>query len=95
MAEGRCFFCKQQGHMSRNCPKKPNQSNATPTSPPPSCNALPPPRARAARADDEETVVAMPEPKDGVDDVVNSIGHLNEGEKQELIDKLFVGGKDF
>jgi hypothetical protein len=47
------------------------------------------------RADDEETVVAVPEPKEGVDDVVNSIGHLNEGERQELIDKLFVGGKDF
>jgi Retrotransposon gag protein/Zinc knuckle len=27
MAEGQCFFCKQQGHMSRNCPKKPSRSN--------------------------------------------------------------------
>jgi hypothetical protein len=27
--------------------------------------------------------------------VVNAIGHLNEGERQELIDKLFAGGKDF
>jgi hypothetical protein len=46
-------------------------------------------------ADDEKTVVATPEPKEGVDDVVNSIGHLNEGERQELINKLFMGGKDF
>jgi hypothetical protein len=46
-------------------------------------------------ADDEETIVAAPEPKEGVDEVVNSIGHLNEGERQELIDKLFAGGKDF
>jgi Retrotransposon gag protein/Zinc knuckle len=95
MAEGRCFFCKQQGHMSRNCPKKLNRSGVTPTSPQPSRNAPPPPRAHATRADDEETIVAMPEPKEGVDDVVNSIGHLNKGEKQELIDKLFAGGKDF
>jgi Retrotransposon gag protein/Zinc knuckle len=95
MAEGRCFFCKQQGHMSRNCPKKPNHSNTTPTTPQPSCNAPPPPRAQTIRVDDEETVVAAPEPKEGVDDVVNSIGHLNEGERQELIDKLFAGGKDF
>jgi Retrotransposon gag protein/Zinc knuckle len=93
MAEGRCFFCKQQGHMSRNCPKKPSRANAP--NPQPSRNAPPPPRARTARADDEETVVAAPEPKEGVDDVVNSIGHLNEGERQELIDKLFAGGKDF
>jgi hypothetical protein len=40
-------------------------------------------------------VVEAPAPKEGVDDVVNSIGHLNEGERQELIDKLFAGGKDF
>jgi Zinc knuckle len=95
MAEGRCFFCKQQGHMSRNCPKKSSRQNAAPTNPQPTRNALPPPRARVTRADDEETVVAAPEPKDGVDSVVNSIGHLDEGERQELIDKLFAGGKDF
>jgi hypothetical protein len=58
-------------------------------------NAPPPLQARAARADDKETVVAAPEPKEGVDGVVDSIGHLNEGERQELIDKLFTGGKDF
>jgi Zinc knuckle len=95
MAEGRCFFCKQQGHMSRNCPKKPSHQNAAPASPQPTQNAPPPPRARVARADNEETVVATSEPKDGVDSVVNSIGHLDEGERQELIDKLFAGGKDF
>jgi hypothetical protein len=48
-----------------------------------------------ACTDNEEMVVAAPEQKEGVDKVVNSIGHLNEGERQELIDKLFVGGKDF
>jgi Zinc knuckle len=95
MAEGRCFFCKQQGHMSRNCPKKPNRPNATPTNPQPSRNAPPPPRVQTAHANDEETVITAPEPKEGVDDVVNSIRHLNEGERQELIDKLFAGGKDF
>jgi hypothetical protein len=47
------------------------------------------------QADDEETIFATPEPKEGVDNVVNSIGHLNEGEWQELINKLFAGGKDF
>jgi Zinc knuckle len=95
MAEGWCFFCKQQGHMSRNCPKKPSRQNPAPSSPQPMRNAPPPPQVRAAHADDEETIVTAPEPKEGVDNVVNSIRHLNEGEKQELINKLFAGGKDF
>jgi Zinc knuckle len=95
MAEGQCFFCKQQGHMSRNCPKKPSHPSTAPTGPQPTCNTPPPPQVWTTHANDEETVVAMPEPKEGVDDVVNSIGHLNEGERQELIDKLFTGGKDF
>jgi Zinc knuckle len=95
MAEGRCFFCKQQGHMSRNCPKKPSHSSTVPTTPQPQCNTPPPLQAWTTRADDEETIVAVPEPKEGVDSVVDSIGHLNEGERQELIDKLFAGGKDF
>jgi Zinc knuckle len=95
MAEGWCFFCKQQGHMSRNCPKKPNHPNATPTSPQPSHSTLPPPQARAAHVDNEEMIIAAPEPKEGVNEVVNSIGHLNKGERQELINKLFAGGKDF
>jgi hypothetical protein len=81
--------------MSRNCPKKPGHSNTAPASPQPACSAPPPPQVQTTCADNEETVVAMPEPKEGVDNVVNSIGHLNEGERQELIDKLFAGGKDF
>jgi hypothetical protein len=28
MATGGCFHCKKQGHMSRNCPDKPHQSQA-------------------------------------------------------------------
>jgi hypothetical protein len=95
MAEGRCFFCKQQGHMSQNCPKKPSRPNTPPSIPQSSQSAPPPPRVRTTRADDEEMVVDTPAPKEGVDEVVNSIGHLNEGEQQELIDKLFTGGKDF
>jgi Retrotransposon gag protein len=95
MAEGWCFFCKQQGHMSQNCPKKPSRLNTPPSNPQSSQSAPPPPQVRAARADDKETIVTAPEPKEGVDEVVNSIRHLNKGERQELIDKLFAGGKDF
>jgi hypothetical protein len=40
-------------------------------------------------------IVATPESKEGVNAIVNSISHLDEIEKQELINKLFVGGKNF
>jgi Retrotransposon gag protein len=43
MAEGCCFFCKKQGHMSRGCPKKLGQSTNTPSSSQSVQNALPPP----------------------------------------------------
>jgi hypothetical protein len=81
--------------MSHYCPKKPSHPNVSPSAPQPSRSAPPPPRVRTTRADDEETIVAAPTPKEGVDEVVNLIGHLDEGEQQELINKLFAGGKDF
>ena len=31
--EGRCFFCKNQGHISRNCPKRPKNPKETKTPP--------------------------------------------------------------
>jgi Zinc knuckle len=44
--EGRCFFCKEQGHLSRDCPKKKGQNNLK----------LPQqPRVRANKKEDDET----------------------------------------
>ena len=28
--EGRCYTCNQQGHLARNCPKKPKEKKQTP-----------------------------------------------------------------
>jgi hypothetical protein len=66
--------------MSRGCPKKPSQQNATPTSSQTLRNTPPPPRVQTACTDNKETVVAL-EQKEGVNNIVNSIGHLNEGER--------------
>jgi hypothetical protein len=81
--------------MSRGCLKKPSQQNSNPTSPQPTCSTPPPPRVQTTRADNEETVVAAPKQKEGVDNIVSLIGQLNKGERQELINKLFAKGKDF
>jgi hypothetical protein len=94
MAEGHCFFCKQQGHVLRGCPKKLNHPFNVPANQPARNTPLPP-HIQATRADNKETIVTALEPKEGVNAMVNSISHLDEGEKQELIDKLFTRGKDF
>jgi hypothetical protein len=45
--EGQCFFCKEQGHLSRDCPKKKGQNNPKPPQQP---------RARASKKEDDETM---------------------------------------
>ena len=34
-SEGRCFRCKKQGHISRNCPDRPAQASTSTTAPEP------------------------------------------------------------
>jgi hypothetical protein len=43
--EGQCFFCKEQGHLSRDCPKKKGQNNP---------KLAQPPKARASKKEDDK-----------------------------------------
>jgi hypothetical protein len=81
MAEGCCFFCKQQGHVSQGCPKKPNRPFNVPVNPQPTRNAPPPPHIRTTRADDEEMIITAPKQKESIDLVINSIGGFDKEEK--------------
>ena len=42
--EGRCFTCNLQGHLARNCPKKPKEKKQTP-----------PTKGRKAKAEDSNS----------------------------------------
>ena len=42
--QGRCFTCNRQGHLARNCPKKPKEKKQTP-----------PTKGRKAKAEDSNS----------------------------------------
>jgi hypothetical protein len=82
--EGRCFRCQQQGHISRNCPKKPLTQPAraavADTIQPTASISTPPP--------------ATPTPDDESDAILAHLMTRSEETRTQLADKLF-GKKDF
>jgi Retrotransposon gag protein len=80
LAEGRCFFCKAQGHISPKCPKKggkpkinPQRSQTT---------------ARIIEAD-EATVV------DPVDSAYQTLTNMTKEDRTQLLDRMIVDDADF
>jgi hypothetical protein len=80
--EGRCFKCSQQGHLARNCPKRPPR----------------PPRARAVTEDKkgEEDKTSEP-PGDDLTarKAAKAILSLNENQRAAFIRAMVDGGQDF
>jgi hypothetical protein len=82
-AEGRCFFCKAQGHVSKGCPKKKNRLQGG------GVNAKPAqPWARTMEAGEPADDAA---PKDAL----QMIKGMNEEEHTKLLDSLILEGSDF
>jgi DNA-directed RNA polymerase specialized sigma24 family protein len=80
--EGRCFECSQQGHLARNCPKRPP------------C----PPCARAVTEDkkEEEDKASEPTSKDlTARKAAETILGLNENQRATFIRAMVDGGQDF
>jgi hypothetical protein len=85
--EGRCFFCKAQGHMSRQCPKKnqPRTRNSSNFTRPQTINA------RAADTESEagtciNTVTSSSDRKA----VLRSIQGMDMEERTQLLDDLIL-----
>jgi hypothetical protein len=83
-AEGRCFFCKNQGHMARQCPKKGRPRTE---------GQHPRPRPTIARTvdADEETLVdiaAISIPNRQA--VLKGIQGMNAEERGKLLDELIM-----
>jgi hypothetical protein len=82
--EGRCFFCKAQGHVSKGCPKKKYrlQTGGVNTKPMQ-------PRARTMEAGESADDAAPTK------DALQMIRGMNEEECTKLLDSLILKGLDF
>ena len=75
MAEGKCFRCKKTGHLSRACPDKPRQARAT-------APEEEEPSARAAQV--------APAPKFNVQTFIEDVRKLNDEDKDQVIQEVFM-----
>jgi Retrotransposon gag protein len=83
-AEGRCFFCKAQGHVLKGCPKKKNRLQGG------GINAKP--------AQLRAWTMEAGEPADDAaptKDALQMIKGMNEEERTKLLDSLILEGSDF
>jgi hypothetical protein len=87
MAEGRCFRCRQQGHMARQCPHNTNPQPNSPNSP----------RTTTARATEDEPatsepdtpITTLPTPPQGrtiLQQIVDLEGQMTEEERGNYLD---------
>ena len=82
MDEGRCFYCKEKGHRTNRCPKKPRQH-------PPTTQATFPSRARVVEATDGEGT------KEEVRDLRMQLQAMTTEDRGELLDSLMRDDLDF
>jgi hypothetical protein len=87
MAEGRCFRCRQQGHMARQCPQNTNPQPNSPNSP----------RTTTAHATEEEPatsepdtpITTLPTPPQGrtiLQQIADLEGQMTEEERRNYLD---------
>ena len=82
MDEGRCFYCKEKGHRTNRCPKKPR------TRPPPAQTTLPS-RARVTEVTNGEDA------KEEVQDLRMQLQAMTTKDRGELLDSLMHDDLDF
>jgi hypothetical protein len=77
--EGKCFFCKRQGHISKNCPNKKKDRNAP-------CPAPQNAKVCAVEIDEGEA------PTDLKEAMVQQISLMSTEERNALLDNLVLQG---
>jgi hypothetical protein len=86
LAERRCFYCKAQGHMSHECPKKGGQRTGNqPFRPHPAAT-------RIAGFDDDVTVIDATQTTSSLDrkDVLKGILGMSSDERNSLMEELLT-----
>ena len=84
MAEGRCFHCKVQGHLSCDCPKKTN-------GPPPYSKARTAVTQNAAIASTSEVATAkVKTEEERIDQLVGELKGLNDDVQDKVLNAAFT-----
>jgi hypothetical protein len=83
-AEGRCYFCKAQGHLSNRCPKKGGQPRTGPNKPRSQTTA------RVTETEGTETRDA-----DNIEEAYQTLERLSKEDKSSLLDRMIVDDQDF
>jgi hypothetical protein len=109
-AEGRCFRCRQQGHMSRACPKRQNQGQGTNNQQNISRTSSPRTNARVKEVVDDRddssetgsttTAVSTKSTKINVvkmapNDVVLALEKMSKEQRDEVLDQIILRGEEF
>ena len=76
MKTGKCFTCKQTGHLSRDCPRRVPRNN---------------PRASTSKVEEEDDSSPGPaKTKFSADDIINIMRNADDKDKDEVIQKVFM-----
>ena len=80
MKTGKCFTCKQMGHLSRDCPRRIPRNNT---------------RASMSKVEEEDVPPPVPaKTKFSADDIIKIMKNANDKDKDEVIQKVFMA-QDF
>jgi hypothetical protein len=91
--EGKCFKCKRQGHIGRNCPNQNSQLRATNTSNA-SSGASQTPGPSATNTNSVSSGISVPPSSIRkaitVQELVDLVREMNQGEKDKVIQDIFM-----
>ena len=76
MKTGKCFTCKQTGHLSRDCPRRIPRNNT---------------RASTSKVEGEDVPPPDPaKTKFSADDIIDIMRNADDKDKDEVIQKVFM-----
>ena len=77
-SEGRCFHCKKQGHISKQCPTKDTNKN--------------PPKNEGSRSRQGMSVRSIETEEKGVEALAEEVSRLNIEDRDAVLDQIFAKG---
>ena len=85
MKAGKCFTCKKQGHLSRNCPQRPPQRPHT------NAHASTSSQVEEVNSEDEEPAkVRSRKKKHSASEIIDILREADEEAKDSIIQEFFM-----